>query len=333
MNDLRNKRRKALLGLTALAAAPLAARAALVQGALPEDVGTASSTPHKVLEHDWVDAKRQRPMPVRLYLPAAASAQTPVPLVVFSHGIGGSRRGYSYLGTHFAAQGWASLHLQHVGSDRSLWRGSLWSMVGRLQAAAQESEAIARVHDMRFALDQLLSGPTGAALDGQRVVAAGHSYGANTTLLAAGARVQRDGAPVDLSDARIKAAIVISAPPFYGEGDPGAILATVSVPTLHITATDDVIRIPGYYSGLPDRLAVFEATGGPRKCLAVFEGGSHSIFTDRMATGGAALNPQIKGATQRLASAFIRSALQGDDATLKSWPQEHAPLLERFRLV
>ncbi len=337
MKNSRAERRQFLRRLTGVAAlvgtSSLQGRALAQNGASPSGAAADCEPPHQVIEHDWVDTRRQRPVPVRLYLPCAADPRSRAPLVVFSHGIGGSRRGYSYLGTHFAAQGWASLHLQHVGSDRSLWRGSLWSMVGRLQAAAQESEAIARVHDMRFALDQLLSGPTGAALDGQRVVAAGHSYGANTTLLAAGARVQRDGAPVDLSDARIKAAIVISAPPFYGEGDPGAILATVSVPTLHITATDDVIRIPGYYSGLPDRLAVFEATGGPRKCLAVFEGGSHSIFTDRVATGGAALNPRIKGATQRLASAFIRSALQGDDATLKSWPQEHAPLLERFRLV
>ncbi|MFM8510593.1 MAG: hypothetical protein ACKOCU_09800 [Betaproteobacteria bacterium] len=53
------------------------------------------------------------------------------------------------------------------------------------------------------------------------------------------------------------------------------------MPTLHITATDDIIRIPGYYSGMGDRLAVFEATGSARKWLAVFEGGSHSMFTDR----------------------------------------------------
>ena len=137
-----------------------------------------------------------------------------MPLVVFSHGIGGSRRGYSYLGQHWASHGVASLHLQHIGSDRNVWFGNPLGMIGRLQAA-----------------------------------------------------------------------IVLSAPPFYGEPDPATILAPVTVPTLHVTATGDVIRIPGYYSGAEDRVAVFEATGSAAKALAVFDGGSHSMFTDLPAPG------------------------------------------------
>ena len=91
-------------------------------------------------------------------LPAGwASSQNPVPLVVFSHGIGGSRSGYSYLGRYWASQGFASLHLQHVGSDTSIWFGNPFGLPGRLQDAAQEGEAIARVHDLHFALDRLLA--------------------------------------------------------------------------------------------------------------------------------------------------------------------------------
>jgi dienelactone hydrolase len=284
----------------------------------------------EVIDHDWVDAQRGRAVPVRLYWPAAAAAQGKVPLVVFSHGIGGSRFGYSYLGRHFAEQGIASLHLQHVGSDRSLWSGSGWSLLGRLHDAAQEREAVARVMDLRFALDRLLAGDNGAHIDAGRIVAAGHSYGANTTLLATGARVMRDGERLDLSDARIKAAIVISAPPFYGEAEPGKILAGVTVPTLHITATEDVIRIPGYYSAAADRVAVFDATGSPRKLLAVFTGGSHSVFTDRSMAGGATLNPQIKAATKELSLAFMKSVFDGDEGLLRAWPQRFGGLVTRF---
>ena len=50
---------------------------------------------------------------------ALTQARHAVPLVVFSHGIGGSRLGYTWLGRNFARHGIASLHLQHVGSDRS----------------------------------------------------------------------------------------------------------------------------------------------------------------------------------------------------------------------
>jgi hypothetical protein len=104
----------------------------------------------------------------------------------------------------------------------------------------------------------------------------------------------------------------------------------VTVPTLHVTCTDDVIRIPGFWSGFEDRLAVFEATGSARKWLAVYEGGSHSIFTDRGGTGGAVLNPRVKQATRELALAFVRGVFDGDERALAQWPQRHAGILARF---
>ncbi len=279
---------------------------------------------------DWLDSTRHRAVPVRLYWPVRASSDAKLPLVVFSHGIGGSRRGYSYLGAYWASQGYASLHLQHVGSDRELWFGNPLSLLGRLQGAAQDREAIDRVKDLRFALDQLLAGERGARIDNRRIVAAGHSYGANTTMLAAGARVTRSGQLVDLQDPRIAAAVLISAPPFYGQADTAAILQTLRVPSLHITATEDVIRIPGYYSGSNDRVAVFDAVGSTRKVLAMFDGGSHSMFTDRAGSGGAALNPQVKSATRQLALAFFRSVFDGSDVALHDWPRRFAPIVSRF---
>lgn len=278
---------------------------------------------------DWHDAGRNRAVPVRLYWPADAAG--PVPLVIFSHGIGGSRRGYSYLGQHFAAQGMASLHVQHVGSDRSLWLGNPLTLVGRLQGAAQDSEALARVKDMRFALDQLLAHPEfGARIDARRMAAAGHSYGANTVMLLAGAQVPQAAQAGGLRDERIRAALLLSAPPFYGLGEPADILRTVTLPTLHVTATEDVIRIPGYYSGAADRVALFNAMGGAAKALAVFQGGSHSIFTDRPGTGGAELNPQVKAATQALATAFLQRVFDGSSEALAAWPQRHQALLARW---
>ena len=307
------------------AATPMRAQAA--PQSAPQS--TADSDTFTVQEFDWQDAARQRAVPVRLYLPKTANASTPVPLIVFSHGIGGTRRGYSYLGQFWASQGYASLHLQHVGSDRAIWTGNVFSVTGRLHAAAQDSEAMARVRDLSFALDQVLAGPLATRVDATRVIAAGHSYGANTTLLAAGAKVERDGKLVDLHDARIKAAIVISAPPFYGEASFQRILGGIAVPTLHITATEDIIRVPGYYSPASDRLAVFEATGGPAKTLAVFEGGSHNIFSDRRGSGGEALNSQIKAATQALSMAFLGSVFEGDAQGLGLWAQRFAGLLAR----
>lgn len=282
------------------------------------------------LDLDWTDTARQRPVPVRLHLPQQATKARPTPLFVISHGIGGSRRGYSWLGRHLASQGIACLHLQHVGSDRSLWGGSVLGLVGRLQAAAQDEEALARTEDFRFALDTLLTSEAGERIDVRRIVATGHSYGANTSLLVAGAQVQREGQPLLLVDPRVAAVVVLSAPPFYGQGEPGDILGNVKVPSLHITCTEDVIRIPGYWSDLADRLRVYEAIGSRRKWLAVFQGGAHSMFTDRNGPGGA-LNPQAKRASQALVTAFMHAVFEGDERALTAWPGQHADILARFQ--
>ncbi len=286
-----------------------------------------ADAPFEVTDFDWVDTTRSRPVPARLYWPKTTNgAESAVPLVVFSHGIGGSRRGYSYLGRHWSSRGVASLHVQHVGSDAALWSGNPFGVVGRLQMAAQEREAIARAEDLSFALGRMLAaetgpqtGPLGARVDSHRIVAAGHSYGANTTLLAIGARVEREGRTIERTDPRFKAALVISAPPFYGERNLSAVLGPVAVPTMHVTSTGDVIEIPGYRSGLEDRLAVFDAIGGPRKMLAVFQRGSHSMFTDRSMTGGLWLNARVKAATADLALAFFDLVFNDDGMALAQW--------------
>jgi predicted dienelactone hydrolase len=321
-----------LLASTRLAAQETASQSATsAVDALPEpttEVAVASFVTH---DFDWYDTTRMRAVPVRLYLPALATRSQPLPLVVFSHGIGGSRQGYSYLGSYWATRGYASLHLQHVGSDRSLWTGNIFNLVGRLQGAAQEDEAIARVGDLRFALDQMLAdGQHGPMIDDERIIAAGHSYGANTVMLAIGARIERSDRVIELADPRLKAAVLLSAPPFYGETNTARILGDVKIPTLHITATEDTIRIPGYYSGVADRFAVFDAMTGAHKVLAVFDGGSHGIFTDRSGTGGATLNPLVKTATKELSLAFFDSVLGRGDAALRNWHARHTEIVAHF---
>lgn len=291
--------------------------------------GFASAAEFQIHDLDWFDDDRERPVPIRLYQPRISSFATPAPLIIFSHGIGGSRLGYSYLGSYWASHGLASLHVQHIGSDRSIWFGNPFNLVSRLQEAAQEKEALARVFDLRFALTQILRDPLGQAINPNQIIAAGHSYGANTTLLASGARVNRDNIPVELSDSRIKAAIVISAPRFYGQKSVDSILQPVRLPTLHITATEDNIQIPGYFSGYPDRLAIFEAIGSERKALAVFEGGSHSMFTDRTRSGGAVLNHQVKEATQELSLDFIAQVLNNQESGIPSWAMRHEAILSK----
>ena len=65
----------------------------------------------------------------------------------------------------------------------------------------------------------------------------------------------------------------------------------------------------------------------PRKALAVFRGGSHSIFTDRAFTGGRDLNPKVKAATAELALAFLDLIYDGDRAPMAQWNAKWQPIV------
>jgi predicted dienelactone hydrolase len=283
----------------------------------------------QVVDFEWTDEQRNRAVPARLYWPEPVKgtpADAKVPLVVFSHGLGGSRMGYSYLGRYWASQGFASLHVQHAGSDRSVWGGNMFELYSKMKNATTEDSAMARAKDVSFAITQILqSSEFAGRIDEQAIAAAGHSYGANTALLVAGAQVKYQRKPVSLADPRVKAAIIISAPPFHGQGNMQPILAGVTIPTLHITGTEDVISVPGYGSRMEDRVEVFDAVGAKAKLLAVFDGGTHNIFTDRLDRAGPELNKSVKTATREITAAFLRTTLRGEP------PQQLGDVFAQFR--
>ncbi len=296
-----------------------------------ETVAAASVAGVSVRDAEWQDSARKRTVPVRVYLPREAQTGGPspkLPLVVFSHGLGGSRLGYSQFGRHFAENGMVALHVQHAGSDRAVWQGGPFALIGNLQGAASEANALARAEDVSFAITTILADPQiGPLIDATAIAVAGHSYGANTAMLLAGAAVERNGKRVSLSDARVKAAILLSAPPFHGEGDQAAVLRDVRIPTLHVTGTDDKIRVPGYRSDAVDRIGVFRnmpTAASGLKHLAIFEGGEHSVFTDRTRSDKALA---IKAATRDLSLAFLRTALRNQSGAVEKVLEQIRPLL------
>jgi predicted dienelactone hydrolase len=204
-----------------------------------------------------------------------------------------------------------------------------------MQNAASEANAVARAKDVSFAISKLLDEPQHATSIAKNSIAvAGHSYGANTAMLIGGATVYRDGQWLNFKDDRVKALVLISAPPFTGEGDMAKILADVKVPTLHVTGTEDVIRVPGYRSDYSDRIAVYDAQSSKAvKALTVFKGATHSIFTDRIDRAGFDLNEKVKRATKEISGLFLRSVLAGDSSkSMHAWAasSEQSGLLEKF---
>ena len=108
-------------------------------------------------------------------------------------------------------------------------------------------------------------------------------------------------------------------------------LADVTIPTLHITTTEDEIKVPGYYSSPQDRLELFYAMASPYKVMAVFNGGSHNVFSGwRRNDETANQNKVIKAATQALSAAFIQQVVSGDSSALQLWQQQHQAVLADF---
>src|ERR1700690_3812624 len=99
------------------------------------------------------DAMRRRDVPLRVYLPTSAA---PAPVVLFSHGLGGSREGSVFLGEHWAARGYVAVFLQHPGSDESVLKNvPMRGWMRALKKAASLENFLLRVQDVPAVLNQL----------------------------------------------------------------------------------------------------------------------------------------------------------------------------------
>ncbi len=262
---------------------PLLLAAGLHAGDYSADPGPHTVT---IIDRDWRDTGRQRDVPARLYLP---SGEGPFPIVIVSHGLGGTRQGYAYLGTFWASHGYVCVHLQHIGSDNAVWQGQGVNALSQMRvAAADPRNALARPLDIRFAIDTLEAAnrddePLKGRLDLARIGVAGHSFGAYTALAAAGQLfVTPRGTDVTMGDARVKAAIAMSAPvsPAMKRHLDKA-YGAIRIPVFHLTSTKDTSIINDTQPD--DRRLPFDHTTHAPAYLLTFDGGNHMLFAGPIA--------------------------------------------------
>ncbi len=283
----------------------------------PLDLGEASSgDPVDLAAHD---SRRDRDVPLRVYLP---TENKPAPVILFSHGLGGSRAGGAYLGEHWSARGYAVVSLQHPGSDSSVWKDQpRRKRMAALEGAASGQNFLLRVQDVSSALDQLAAWnkedghPVHGRLDMEHVGMSGHSFGAVTTQSVSGQSAGFMGAR--FTDDRIDAAIAFS-PSSPRRGDPAKAFSTVKIPWMLMTGTKDTSPIGN--SDVPSRLAVYpNLPQSIDKYELVLHGAVHSAFTDRMAPGDADdHNPNHHRAILALSTAFWDTYLRSDPAA-RQW--------------
>lgn len=286
---------------------------------------------------EWNDADRNRQVPVKIYYPqpseetAGAAGRTDpgamFPVIIHSHGLGGSREGYAALGRHWASHGYVVVHLQHKGSDDEVWKNqnsATERMEAMRQAARVPENAVNRPRDVRFAIDRLeqihaqQDGPLAGRLDLQRVGASGHSFGAYTVQAVIGQQfVGLFGRGVSVRDTRIKAAVVMSPTVPARKTRLDEVFGSITIPTFFMTGTAD--DSPISETTAAERVLPFEHSHSGDQYLVVFAGGDHMIFSGRPRVwpGG-----QRDAHFQRLilmsTVAFWKAYLEGDEAA-KRW--------------
>jgi len=260
------------------------------------------------------DAVRNRDVPVRIYLPAKAK---PEQVVLFSHGLGGSRAGSKFLGEHWAARGYVAVFVQHPGSDDAVWKkAASEERMAALREAASLENFLLRVKDITAVLNQLetwnTSGPLAGRMDLTRIGMSGHSFGAVTTEAVSGETFPLSG--TSLTDPRIRAAVIFS-PSAPKSTTPEQAFGEVKIPWLLMTGTKDIVPIGP--ADMKSRLAVYPALHGAPKYQVVLNNAEHSAFTDRPLPGDREpRNPNHHRVILALSTAFWDAYLRGDKDAL-----------------
>ena len=237
-----------------------------------------------VMDQTWFDSQRQRNVPVRLRWPDENRFTGPWPVVIFSHGLGGTVDGGSVWGQAWVDAGFAVVHLQHPGSDLNAVRGVTRTFTDQraLRTLAGPEQLMARLLDVTFALNEIekrhaarqdqwhLVRPTQVGL-------AGHSFGAHTTMGMAG---QRYPGFEGISEPRLASFIAFS-PTVPMVGNAQRAFERLSRPLLSITGTRDS-DVVGVGATPEKRQAVFAALPPCDKAHLVLMDADHMTFAGQI---------------------------------------------------
>jgi len=265
---------------------------------------------------EWIDTTRQRTVPVRIYLPDAKRSE-PCPIVLLSHGLGGSREGFPYLGEYWSQHGYVVIAMQHLGSDREAVIRRPGRTVAELKSEAISAEnARARVADVKFVLDELERRATNDnklknRLDLEKIALGGHSFGAHTVLSVTG-RLPFEPEP------RIKAAIAMSPSLPTGTNAAAVLLHRIKIPMLHLTGTKDDSPIRPEMKP-SDRRIPFDNISAPGQYLVIFNEGNHMLFSGHVRPLGLSrMEKECQPIIQELTLKFLDSMLR-QDAEAQKW--------------
>jgi predicted dienelactone hydrolase len=238
----------------------------------------------QINEYIIKDNDRNRDIPVRIYYP---QGKGPFPVLIYSHGLGGSYKTKIYLANFLTSHGFICIHLTHYGSDSSLidLTKPREEIIKALKKAVTMKTMLDRPKDVSKVLDSLEELETVYAelkgkMDKNNIGLHGHSFGAFTTLLTAGAFQQKAkslGGP--FLDPRPKAFIAMSPQGTRPGVDPKEVYSGITRPFMSMTGSED--NDPIQVGRTPEsRTIPYHNMPPGDKYLVWIIGGHHSTFGD-----------------------------------------------------
>ena len=187
---------------------------------------------------DAAQPVRFGPYALDLAMNGAPAGEGRLPLIVVSHGSGGSPWSYRGLAGHLVREGFAVLLIEHTGNNSR--DNSLGSPTGRLKVEALQH----RPRHVRLAVDAALGDAlAGARLERDRYAMVGHSAGGYTALAVAGGHAMT--VPDEVEDARLlspDAELAKLAFPVPTEGDRRLVAAVLLAPAIGFFLADGALR-------------------------------------------------------------------------------------------
>ena len=293
-------------------------------------------------------SRKDRRVPIKVHHPRKKGHY---PLVIFSHGGGGTWDSHLDQAKDLASHGFVVLCTEHVFSNivkvrqharrakGTLRQRILWGM---RRTTTDPKAVLERPQDIRFAIDRAIEWSRKhpklkGRIDTDRIAVAGHSYGAYTVLVACGARPILDhldppvepgkGMTGDLSDPRITIGIAFS-PQGLGTSRFGTeSFRSIDRPLLCFSGTQD--EQLGHDMSLQparNRLKGFELMPAGDKYLLWLENADHLCFTaspkDHLLPSKA--RPDAQRIAREMTRLFCDYYLKGNKEAKRSFNRRHA---------
>jgi predicted dienelactone hydrolase len=233
------------------------------------------------------DAKRGKDLEMSIEYPNKAGTY---PVIIFSHGYGGSSRGYVGLSSYWASNGYVVIKPTHADSGRAqtlrdaadVWENQ--TQADYRNRAADIIFIIDSLNDLQDKYPELRE-----KIDREKVGVGGHSYGALTALMVGGAKLAVGGTMQGAADSRVDAIVAMSPQGTQEQiGLTAQSWTDVRVPALFLTGTRDI----GPSEQDPSwRREPFESSPAGDKWFVSIPGARHFTFAGRF-SDPAELNPR-----------------------------------------